>query len=458
MRHLLILFTLFSFSLSAQPSVENISLSDQAYQALTQNDYRRAIKLYRKVFKQEQSTTLDVMRAAAAAQGANRVEMRSDLLKHAFLTDPLEAVKVYELYPEFKGLRESNFSRQIYALMDQAFPSDILWAKSGKSTYISKDPDYRYFVSLGRELMRAGDFKMAYSYLSRASKITTQSRILLVRQAACAAVVGELEVAKNLLSKAFLLAPLKTLNLIKYGREFKPIHYDQNFQVILNDLIESYFPNFDPRVAAELDEIWEDFIRYRQTQYETSPSINHYDAYHVFLIDTTLQKQQAVLDQICLKRLRNLLDSVGYPSVELVAERYDLPIRVFMIAKPTDWEKYMDIFIAEATREEMQDLRLNYCLAEHYDHALALSGQKQVYGTVGYNIPEENHDQWVMRIWPVINKDEIEQRRAALGLDELTFRGIEAPLEKIKQEANIPPIEVMLYITLSRHFWNQGRE
>ena len=110
MRSLFILLLLsIPFLLSAQSSPDYADLSTQAYQSLADGNYQRAIRSYRKLFKLDQNNILDVMRAAAAAQGASRVEMRSDLLKHVFLLDPLEAVRVYKQHPEFRELEESNF-------------------------------------------------------------------------------------------------------------------------------------------------------------------------------------------------------------------------------------------------------------------------------------------------------------------------------------------------------------
>jgi len=122
-----------------------------------------------------------------------------------------------------------------------------------------------------------------------------------------------------------------------------------------------------------------------------------------------LVKKQDSIDKRNLKRLATIVDRYGWPTRSMVGkEASDAAFLIVQHADLASQKKYFPALKAAVARNEAR--------ADHAammeDRILMGEGKKQIYGT-GLRTDDVTK---ALKLWPIENEEEVDARRAAVGL------------------------------------------
>lgn len=120
-------------------------------------------------------------------------------------------------------------------------------------------------------------------------------------------------------------------------------------------------------------------------------------------------KKQDALDKKNIKRLEEIIERYGWPTKSMVGK--EASESVFLIIQHADHKyqkKYFPLLKEAASRNEAR--RDHAAMME--DRILMGEGRKQIYGT-GLRTDDLTKE---LKLWPIENEEEVDARRAAVGL------------------------------------------
>lgn len=123
-------------------------------------------------------------------------------------------------------------------------------------------------------------------------------------------------------------------------------------------------------------------------------------------------KKQDALDKKNINRLEEIIAQYGWPTRSMVGKQASEA--VFLIIQHADLspqKKYFPLLKEAATRNEAR--RDHAAMME--DRLLIGEGKKQIYGT-GLRTDDLTKE---LKLWPIENEEEVDARRAAVGLPPL---------------------------------------
>lgn len=124
---------------------------------------------------------------------------------------------------------------------------------------------------------------------------------------------------------------------------------------------------------------------------------------------TALTKKQDTIDKKNLKRLEEIIERHGWPTKSMVgAEASENAFLIIQHADLTRQKKYFPLLKAAAARNEARPDHA----AMMEDRILMGEGKKQIYGTGLHT----NDVSKALELWPIENEEEVDARRAAVGL------------------------------------------
>lgn len=122
------------------------------------------------------------------------------------------------------------------------------------------------------------------------------------------------------------------------------------------------------------------------------------------------ENQLCYMDSVSFENISKVIDIYGYPSKEIAGESSGIPFYILSFAPLSVKEKYINQFILAADRGFISWKSLAFFI----DKLKVAKGEKQIYGTQGiYN--EKYH----FMMHPVIDPENLNKRRAAVGLESL---------------------------------------
>ena len=120
-------------------------------------------------------------------------------------------------------------------------------------------------------------------------------------------------------------------------------------------------------------------------------------------------KKQTAIDKKLLKRLEEIIQKYGWPTINMVgAEASETAFLIVQHADPASQKKYFPLLKQAAARKEARPDHV----AMMEDRILMNEGKKQIYGT-GLQTDDITKG---LKLWPIENEEEVDARRAAVGL------------------------------------------
>ncbi len=123
-----------------------------------------------------------------------------------------------------------------------------------------------------------------------------------------------------------------------------------------------------------------------------------------------LQRELQYLDSISFSKITHIIDVFDYPSKAIAGESNSIPFYILSFAPVTIKEKYLNQLILAADRDDISWKSLAYFI----DKLKVAKGEKQIYGTQGSYDKEFNYT-----MFPVIEPEKLNERRARVGLEKL---------------------------------------
>lgn len=122
-----------------------------------------------------------------------------------------------------------------------------------------------------------------------------------------------------------------------------------------------------------------------------------------------LVKKQDKIDQRNMKRLEEIIARYGWPTKSMVGkEASEWAFFIVQHADLVHQKKYFPLLKAAAAKNEARPDHV----AMMEDRILMREGKKQIYGT-GLNTDDVTKG---LKLWPIENEEEVDARRAAVGL------------------------------------------
>jgi hypothetical protein len=120
-------------------------------------------------------------------------------------------------------------------------------------------------------------------------------------------------------------------------------------------------------------------------------------------------KKQEVIDKKNMKRLEEIVDRYGWPTISMVGkEASEAAFLIVQHADLSSQKKYFPLLKAAVARKEARPDHA----AMMEDRILMGEGKKQIYGT-GLRTDDLTKE---LKLWPIENEEEVDARRAAVGL------------------------------------------
>jgi hypothetical protein len=120
-------------------------------------------------------------------------------------------------------------------------------------------------------------------------------------------------------------------------------------------------------------------------------------------------KKQTAIDKKLLKRLEEIIQTYGWPTISMVgAEASETAFLIVQHADLNYQKKYIPLLKQAAARKEARPDHV----AMMEDRILMGEGKKQIYGT-GLRTDDVTKE---LKLWPIENEEEVDARRAAVGL------------------------------------------
>jgi uncharacterized protein DUF6624 len=120
-------------------------------------------------------------------------------------------------------------------------------------------------------------------------------------------------------------------------------------------------------------------------------------------------KKQAAIDKKLMKRLEEIIQKYGWPTISMVGT--EASGAAFLIVQHADLvfqKKYFPLLKQAAAQKEARPDHV----AMMEDRMLMGEGKKQIYGT-GLRTDDVTKE---LKLWPIENEEEVDARRAAVGL------------------------------------------
>jgi hypothetical protein len=120
-------------------------------------------------------------------------------------------------------------------------------------------------------------------------------------------------------------------------------------------------------------------------------------------------KKQDAIDKKNMKRLEEIIQKYGWPTIRMVgAEASETAFLIVQHADLASQKKYFPLLKQAAARKEARPDHV----AMMEDRMLMGEGKKQIYGT-GLRTDDVTKE---LKLWPIENEEEVDTRRAAVGL------------------------------------------
>jgi hypothetical protein len=120
-------------------------------------------------------------------------------------------------------------------------------------------------------------------------------------------------------------------------------------------------------------------------------------------------KKQTAIDKKLMKRLEEIIQKYGWPTISMVgAEASGAAFLIVQHADLTFQKKYFPLLKQAAAQKEARPDHV----AMMEDRMLMGEGKKQIYGT-GLRTDDVTKE---LKLWPIENEEEVDARRAAVGL------------------------------------------
>ncbi|MDT4896393.1 MAG: hypothetical protein QOH25_1470 [Acidobacteriota bacterium] len=133
------------------------------------------------------------------------------------------------------------------------------------------------------------------------------------------------------------------------------------------------------------------------------------DNQRAFAKYAVLTKKQDAIDKRNMKRLEAIIEKYGWPTKSMVgAEASEAVFLIIQHADLAHQKKYFPLLKAAAAKNEARPDQA----AMMEDRILMGDGKKQIYGT-GLHTNDVNK---ALELWPIENEEEVDARRAAVGL------------------------------------------
>ncbi|MFT4687746.1 MAG: tetratricopeptide (TPR) repeat protein [Neolewinella sp.] len=425
-----LMFSFFVVPLTAQ-SDDYRSATSAAYAALQDGRPRKAIKLYKKAFKEETVTTLDLLRVIVAATEARKTYLVAELLDEGFQTNPLALVLIFNDQPEFRKYHDQPLGAQIRRQAILTLRSDQKSAYRPliqKGKYQLESEAYAFNALLAGMLLRRGEYKKALDYYQRTFQISDDDANSLLRAGMAAAMARRPEEAHVYIDKAFTVWPDYAMTYVRLHNDFKPALEDAVFQSELAQAININFPGFDPELTAEIDAIWTEYLRFRK--HNPNPKYQYpledQAAYPIISVPELLAHKEE-LTKRTYDKLKVVFDRVGIPSLELIADRAVLPL-VMMRGAPTAFlDEYWNDLLTACRDDVLATSGFRSTLAFAYDEACVREGKRQRYGSL-ILWDKEMMGREPIDYYPVEDPENLAERRQEIGLKPLEefFKGFGA--------------------------------
>jgi len=120
-------------------------------------------------------------------------------------------------------------------------------------------------------------------------------------------------------------------------------------------------------------------------------------------------KKQSAIDKKLMKRLEEIIQKYGWPTISMVgAEASGVAFLIVQHADLAFQKKYFPLLKQAAAQKEARPDHV----AMMEDRMLMGEGKKQIYGT-GLRTDDMTKE---LKLWPIENEEEVDARRAAVGL------------------------------------------
>ncbi len=280
------------------------------------------------------------------------------------------------------------------------------------TTAVFSQQAYRHFISRAELLYQQKQYQQ--SALTFDSAITVADKQPAADDwynAACSwALAGDKEKAFNYLQKAAVQGKWSNLSHLLSDNDLTSLHADARWQPLTNQVKqnkETSEANMDKWLVARLDSIYHE----DQDPRKQLDSIEHTygpNAQALKLCWKSINEK----DSINLVKVKNIIDTYGWPSPAKVGEQGALT--VFLVIQHADLatqEKYLPLMRAAVQQGNAQPQKL--ALLE--DRVLVRQGKKQLYGSQ----VRSNATTSKMEFFPIEDEPNVNNRRAAVGLGPL---------------------------------------
>ena len=293
-------------------------------------------------------------------------------------------------------------------------------------------------ISEASQLYRAKEYiKSAEKYAEAFSKTGNDTKIRHRYNAACSwALAEEIDSSFVQLFKITESGDYKNYNHIIKDSDLKILYNDERWNQVL-DLVAANKAkaeeNYDKHLVAILDTIYQLDQSYRDELEKISEEFG----WKSEQIKEHWEKIDKI-DSVNLTKVKQILDERGWLGTEKIGDQGDMTL--FLVIQHSDLEsqeKYLPVLRAAVKKGNS---KANY-LALLEDRVALRKGEKQIYGSqVGRN--EETGEAYVL---PLIDPDNVDKRRAEVGLGKLkyylTFYDLNWDVEEYKRQ--LPAIEAM---------------
>ena len=168
----------------------------------------------------------------------------------------------------------------------------------------------------------------------------------------------------------------------------------------------------DPRyrsVRRELLKMDEEDQRHRTELFELMKKLAEPGGQRLMNEFAALVKKQDALDEKNRRKLDRIVARYGWPTISMVGK--EASVTAFLIAQHGDLayrKKYFPLLKAAVAKGEGRPDQA----AMMEDGILMKEGKKQIYGTA----MQTNDVTMGLKLWPIENEEEVDARRAAVGL------------------------------------------
>lgn len=122
------------------------------------------------------------------------------------------------------------------------------------------------------------------------------------------------------------------------------------------------------------------------------------------------EKQLRYSDSLTFGKITHIIDVFNYPSKAIAGESNNIPFYILSFAPADIKEKYLNQLILAADRDDISWKSLAFFI----DKLKIAKGEKQVYGTQG-----SYDSQYKFTMYPCIEPEKLNERRARVGLEKL---------------------------------------